>query len=95
MVDASTIDKQFASALVQVNAGGKDAPKLSNSEKLAFYALFKQANIGKCNIPQPSRLKIADRMKWDAWNKLGSMSQSDAKAKFVAEFMKMQPKAKL
>ena len=51
MVDASTIDKQFASALVQVNAGGKDAPKLSNSEKLAFYALFKQANIGKCNIP--------------------------------------------
>lgn len=50
MVDASTIDKQFASALAQVNAGGKDAPKLSNSEKLVFYALFKQANVGKCNI---------------------------------------------
>lgn len=78
MVDAEA-DKQFASALSLVSTPSKDAPKLSNNDKLAFYALFKQATIGKCNTAQPSRMKMVERAKWDAWNKLGAMTQTEAK----------------
>ena len=94
-MDAEKVDKQFNAALVVISQSGKEGPKMSNNEKLTFYALFKQATVGKCNVPAPSRLKMVDKAKWDAWNGLGSMTQTEAKAKFVAEFMKKQPDAKL
>lgn len=94
MVDAE-VDKQFAAALAISSTPSKDAPKMSNDDKLKFYALFKQATVGKVNTPQPSKMKMVDRAKWDAWNKLGAMTQTEAKKKFVAEFLKLQPQAKL
>ena len=78
-----------------IQKGGKEGPKLSNQDKLTFYAYFKQATVGKCNIPAPSRLKIVEKAKFDAWNALGDMSKTEAKQKFLKEFNAKLPKAKL
>lgn len=95
MVDTANVDKQFAAAQAYISKGGKDGPKLSNNDKLKFYALFKQATVGPVNIKQPSRTSFVARAKYDAWKGLGSMSQTEAKKTFLQEFFKMQPNAKL
>ena len=97
MVDATQqVDQQFAAVLAIVNAPTKDGKvSLSNADKLKFYALFKQATVGPCTTPQPSRMKVVERAKHDAWKKCGKMSALDAKKQFVAEFTKIQPNAKL
>eukprot|EP00349_Pseudokeronopsis_sp_Brazil_P004671 CAMPEP_0202968260 /NCGR_PEP_ID=MMETSP1396-20130829/13509_1 /ASSEMBLY_ACC=CAM_ASM_000872 /TAXON_ID= /ORGANISM="Pseudokeronopsis sp., Strain Brazil" /LENGTH=57 /DNA_ID=CAMNT_0049694391 /DNA_START=156 /DNA_END=329 /DNA_ORIENTATION=+ len=42
------------------------------------------ATQGECKAPAPSRMKIFERAKWDAWKKLGStMTKEEAKQKFV------------
>lgn len=98
MVDSAKdaeIEKQFKAAQNIIAKGGKDGPKLSNNEKLTFYALFKQATVGKCNIKAPGRLEVVARAKYDAWNALGSMSQTEARQKFLKEFLSKMPSAKL
>lgn len=65
--------------------------KLSNEQKLAFYALFKQATVGPCNTPKPSILSIYDRSKWNAWNNLGRMSKDEAIVRYVKELEKVAP----
>eukprot|EP00009_Paramoeba_aestuarina_P004186 CAMPEP_0201508112 /NCGR_PEP_ID=MMETSP0161_2-20130828/1566_1 /ASSEMBLY_ACC=CAM_ASM_000251 /TAXON_ID=180227 /ORGANISM="Neoparamoeba aestuarina, Strain SoJaBio B1-5/56/2" /LENGTH=96 /DNA_ID=CAMNT_0047902661 /DNA_START=54 /DNA_END=344 /DNA_ORIENTATION=+ len=82
------------------NAGDSSNSKLTNDDKLKFYALFKQATVGKCNTAKPSRLSIVNYAKWSAWNKLGNMKRETAKKNYVAALeSKMpdwnKPKAKL
>src|SRR4051812_14813723 len=57
--------------------------KLTNDQKLTFYALFKQATIGPCNTPKPSILSMYDRTKWNAWNDLGKLSKDEAIVRYV------------
>lgn len=52
------------------NLESKDA-KLSNETKLSFYGLYKQITDGPCNTPAPSRFKMIERAKWQAWSSLG------------------------
>ena len=90
------IDKQFAAVLTTISTPAKDSKvTLSNNDKLKFYALFKTATVGPCNTPQPSRLKVVERAKHDAWKKLGQMTQLEAKKQMIAEFTKIMPDAKL
>ncbi|CEG47365.1 enoyl-delta isomerase mitochondrial [Plasmopara halstedii] len=64
---------------------GKSLPPLSdNGAKLELYALFKQANVGKNTSSRPSMLDFVGRAKWDAWAKLGDMTQDEAKVKYIA-----------
>lgn len=65
--------------------------KLSNAQKLSFYALFKQATVGPCNTPKPSLLSMYERTKWNAWNDLGRMSKDEAIVRYVAELDKVSP----
>lgn len=65
--------------------------KLSNDQKLRFYALFKQVTVGPCNTPKPSLLAMYDRAKWSAWNDLGKMSKDEAIVRYVAELEKVAP----
>jgi acyl-CoA-binding protein len=65
--------------------------KLTNDQKLSFYALFKQATIGPCNIPKPSLLNMYDRAKWNAWNDLKKMSKDEAITRYVKELEKVVP----
>ncbi|XP_041670596.1 enoyl-CoA delta isomerase 2-like [Cheilinus undulatus] len=46
-----------------------------NEVKLQIYALFKQATQGPCNTPKPGMLDFVNKVKWDAWKSLGSISQ--------------------
>ena len=58
---------------------------LSNEDKLEFYALFKQGNIGDTNTDRPGMLDLKGKAKWDAWKAKNGMSQDDAKAAYIAK----------
>ncbi|KAH7485430.1 hypothetical protein KRP22_006581 [Phytophthora ramorum] len=64
---------------------GKTLPPLSdNAAKLELYALFKQAHAGQNATSRPGLLDFVGRAKWDAWKRLGDMSQDDAQRKYIA-----------
>lgn len=65
--------------------------KLSNDQKLAFYAFYKQATIGPCNTPKPGLLSMYERTKWNAWNDLGRMSKDEAIMRYVHELEQVAP----
>ncbi|RCN51477.1 acyl CoA binding protein, partial [Ancylostoma caninum] len=50
--------------------------------------LYKQATVGPCNTPQPAFWNVVDRYKWDAWNNLGSMDSSQAKAIYINKVLR-------
>ncbi|XP_062376860.1 enoyl-CoA delta isomerase 2, mitochondrial [Sardina pilchardus] len=54
-----------------------------NEVKLKIYALFKQATQGPCNTPKPGMLDFVNKVKWDAWKSLGSVSQEEARQQYV------------
>uniref|UniRef100_A0A131XYW1 Putative enoyl-coa hydratase/isomerase n=1 Tax=Ixodes ricinus TaxID=34613 RepID=A0A131XYW1_IXORI len=61
----------------------------SNDVKLQLYALFKQATVGKCNVAKPGTFDFVGKAKWDAWNKLGEMSQDDAQKEYASIVTKL------
>ncbi|XP_075441888.1 enoyl-CoA delta isomerase 2 isoform X2 [Ascaphus truei] len=54
-----------------------------NEVKLKLYGLFKQATQGSCNTPKPGMLDFVNKVKWDAWNSLGSLSKDKARQSYV------------
>jgi diazepam-binding inhibitor (GABA receptor modulating acyl-CoA-binding protein) len=80
----------FQAATEYVQSLPKDGPiQLSNSAKLEFYSLFKQATVGDVQGSQPWAVQVEARAKWDAWNSKKGMSQDDAKAAYVAALEKV------
>ncbi|EGT36192.1 CBN-MAA-1 protein [Caenorhabditis brenneri] len=74
----------FETAVFIVQNLPKDGPvKTSTDEKLNFYALFKQATHGNCDIPKPSFYDIQGVYKWNAWKKLENMTSEEAKNAYV------------
>lgn len=53
-----------------------------NEVKLKIYALFKQATQGPCITPKPGMLDFVNKVKWDAWKSLGSISQDEARQQY-------------
>ncbi|POM65497.1 Enoyl-CoA hydratase/isomerase family [Phytophthora palmivora] len=77
----SSLSERFERSLTL----GKTLPPLSdNAAKLEMYALFKQAKLGANTTSRPGMLDFVGRAKWDAWTKLGDMTQDDAKLKYIA-----------
>ncbi|XP_054877191.1 acyl-CoA-binding domain-containing protein 4 isoform X2 [Poeciliopsis prolifica] len=56
---------------------------------LRFYSLYKQAVCGPCTVPRPGFWDPVGRYKWDAWSRLGEMSQETAMAAYVEEMKKV------
>ncbi|KAK1933566.1 Enoyl-CoA delta isomerase 2 [Phytophthora citrophthora] len=80
VANMSSLSERFERSLTL----GKTLPPLSdNAAKLEMYALFKQANAGKNTTSRPGMLDFVGRAKWDAWTKLGDMTQDDAKLKYI------------
>ncbi|KAL3673176.1 hypothetical protein V7S43_002469 [Phytophthora oleae] len=80
VANMSSLSERFERSL----AVGKTLPPLSdNAAKLEMYALFKQANAGKNSTSRPGMLDFVGRAKWDAWAKLGDMTQDDAKLRYI------------
>jgi acyl-CoA-binding protein len=51
-------------AAVQYLADNKAKLSFDQTQQLALYGLFKQANQGPCNTSKPSVFHFADRAKW-------------------------------
>ncbi|VVC89679.1 acyl-CoA-binding domain-containing protein 5 isoform X2 [Leptidea sinapis] len=61
----------------------------SNDMMLRFYSYFKQATEGQCDKPKPGFWDVVNRAKWEAWMKLGTMSQEEAMNAYVEELHKI------
>lgn len=85
------VEAQGASSAVSglsfdaATAAAKGIPKgqLSTSQMLELYGLFKRAG-GKqaSETPQPSRMAVQARAKWDAWNAVAPLSPDDARSRY-------------
>ncbi|XP_022073902.1 enoyl-CoA delta isomerase 2, mitochondrial [Acanthochromis polyacanthus] len=75
---AATVE-QFEQAKSKLSTLKNDP---GNEVKLKMYALFKQATQGPCNTPKPGMLDFVNKVKWDAWKSLGSMSQDEARQQY-------------
>ncbi|XP_006612413.1 acyl-CoA-binding domain-containing protein 6-like [Apis dorsata] len=67
------------------------ASELNSAELLKFYALYKQATIGPCNISKPNWYQMQARQKWEAWKGLNDMSCNDAMNNYIQELTKLNP----
>ncbi|RAL25211.1 acyl-CoA-binding protein [Lujinxingia litoralis] len=76
-----SLQNDFESATRRVQTLGS-AP--DNATLLALYALFKQATAGDVSGKQPSRLKLRERAKYDAWAEKQGMSHDEAKEAYIA-----------
>lgn len=66
---------------------------LSNTEKLSFYSLHKQATCGPCvksGVPKPSLFQVEARLKWSAWKDRGAMSKEDAMERYLGDMSKLK-----
>ncbi|PAV58761.1 hypothetical protein WR25_10824 isoform B [Diploscapter pachys] len=89
-----SLDDKFNAAVKIVQNLPKDGPlTTSNSQKLTFYSLFKQATVGDCNTERPGMLAFTEKAKWDAWNGVKGMSAEEAKQKYVDEINSVFDKA--
>jgi acyl-CoA-binding protein len=61
----------------------------SHELMLRFYSYFKQATEGPCMAPRPAFWEVVKKMKWEAWNRLGNMSQEEAMNNYVEELKKV------
>ena len=80
------LEERFKKAVDLINSPPKPgAPKINidMKKKLAFYALYKQATDGKCNVPAPSKTDMAGTFKHREWAKLGDLSKHDAMKKYL------------
>jgi len=55
----------------------------SDEDLLILYGLYKQAAQGDCNTPQPWRVQVEARARWDAWFKNCGMYRETAMKKYI------------
>ncbi|XP_043259301.1 acyl-CoA-binding domain-containing protein 6-like [Colletes gigas] len=67
------------------------ASELNSNELLRFYALYKQATVGSCNIPKPNWYQVQARQKWEAWKNLNDMSHNVAMNNYIQELTNINP----
>ncbi|KAM4622872.1 acyl-CoA-binding domain-containing protein 4 isoform 3-T4 [Discoglossus pictus] len=91
--DQNGPQRQFNAAVTVIQSLPKsDSYRPSHEEMLRFYSYYKQAVVGPCNIARPGFWDPIGRYKWDAWNRLGRMSQEDAMTAYVREMKKVAQK---
>jgi acyl-CoA-binding protein len=92
MMSDTEIKKMFNAICKQIkNSTDKTTDSISDSEKLKFYSYYKQATVGSCKksgIERPGMFDPVGSAKWDAWNKLGTMSKIDAMCAYCELYQK-------
>jgi len=71
-------------------ASDKVTPQL----QLTFYSLFKQATVGPNRTPAPSRVRMVDRLKWQAWKDLKNLSSEKAMIRYLNRLKEEDPEWK-
>ncbi|XP_057806741.1 acyl-CoA-binding domain-containing protein 3-like [Salvia miltiorrhiza] len=78
-VERSELDKIFGEAIVYA-----EAKSIGEDVKLQLYGLQKVALEGPCHGSQPMALHLSARSKWNAWQKVGNMSEEMAMEKYIS-----------
>jgi len=65
--------------------------KTDDKTLLLLYGYYKQGTEGPCNIAKPSWYNTKGRAKWEAWNKLGNMPQTEAKTLYIKLVESLDP----
>lgn len=71
------------------------ASSFSSDKLLYFYARYKQAIEGPCNIPKPGFFDFKGKQKWEAWNSLGNMNKDEAMKEYVDAIAEVDPEWEL
>ena len=66
---SADLKKNFDYCVEYINNSKPGTVKLTNEDKLKFYALFKQATVGNCTGKRPGMMNVVARYKFDAWKK--------------------------
>lgn len=87
-LSATDLEERFnrASKYMQSLVSELDADQL-----LALYGLYKQATVGRCDIPKPNWYQMQALRKYEAWKKLGDMSQEFAMANYIDIIARLNP----
>ena len=67
------------------------AHKLPPEVLLKFYARYKQAREGPCNIEKPGFFNFQAKEKWQAWKSLENMSKEFAMKEYIAKLNEIDP----
>ncbi|KAJ4913049.1 Acyl-CoA-binding domain-containing protein 3 [Raphanus sativus] len=89
-IERSELEKAFvaASNLLEESEKGE---QIGAEVKMELYGLHKIATEGSCRETQPMALMLSSRAKWNAWQKLGNMSQEDAMEQYLQLISKEIP----
>ena len=88
-MNINILDQSFLKAVDIVNNLKK---KPNDNELLKLYGLFKQANQGNNNSPEPGYLDIKGQRKWTSWRSNIGKNQEQAKQEYIKFAMELFPK---
>ena len=77
------IASEFENVLNNLKDIDMESLNISDSIKLDFYKLYKQATVGDCNIQEPYSIFYKAHAKWKAWNSIKGMSMDDAMKEYI------------
>ncbi|XP_047961382.1 acyl-CoA-binding domain-containing protein 3-like isoform X2 [Salvia hispanica] len=86
-VERSELEKIFGEAMVYVES----CQSIGEDVKLQLYGLQKAALQGPCYGSRPTALHLSARSKWNAWKKVGSISEEIAMEKYIATLSEAIP----
>ncbi|CAH2078095.1 unnamed protein product [Thlaspi arvense] len=89
-IEKTELEKAFASAAKLLEESGK-SEEIGAEAKMELYGLHKIATEGSCREAQPMAVMVSARAKWNAWQKLGNMTQEEAMEQYLALVAKEVP----
>jgi diazepam-binding inhibitor (GABA receptor modulating acyl-CoA-binding protein) len=85
-MDTNMLHQNFLKAVDIIN-NLKNRP--TDNELLKLYGLFKQANIGDNNSPEPGYIDIKGRLKWNSWSSNIGKTKENAKNEYINYVMEL------
>lgn len=85
------VETEFRQAVAYIADKSNPPLESTNEQKLAFYALFKQATEGPPKGSAPSRLKVVERAKFMAWKAKEKLSKEQAMRAYIDALAKLAP----
>ncbi|KAJ6722308.1 ACYL-COA-BINDING PROTEIN ACBP [Salix koriyanagi] len=93
-IERSELEKIFGEAAKFVEESGDKDERLASAGsdlQMELYGLHKIATEGPCREQPPMALKVSARAKWNAWQRLGSMSPEAAMEQYIAVLLERAP----
>jgi len=81
-VELEELKKKFNNACDFVQ---KHHTSIDQNNLVELYGFFKQATCGSCDITKPGMFNFQAKAKWEAWNKMGTMSKEEAMEKYITK----------